>query len=220
MDWDPTTHYQKAKVAEEYDRIRFSSLAGRTFNALERRTIGKAFAGIARDRRVVDVPCGTGRLAETLLELGFDVSGVDISAPMLNVAKRRLDRFGDRFSTRVADVAVLAQESPASFDVALCARVLMHFPLEQQIAFLGNVARVARETVILTQSLSTPYQRLRRRVKGMLGNQPPAGYPITNAELASLLEASGLRESRRFRTFAPISEEIIVVAEKRGAAAG
>jgi 2-polyprenyl-3-methyl-5-hydroxy-6-metoxy-1,4-benzoquinol methylase len=214
MDWNPTTHYQTAKVAEEYDRVRFSSLAGRAFNALEKRTIAKAFKGIGRDQSVVDVPCGTGRLAETLLELGFGVTGVDISAAMLSVAERRLERYGDRFSARVADVSALARQCPRSFDAALCARVLMHFPLDEQIAFLGNVAAVVRRWVVLTQSLSTPYQRIRRGVKLMLRNRIPAGYPITNAELARLLQSSGLRETRRFRTLAAISEEIIVVAEK------
>jgi len=37
MEWDPTTHYQGVRVAEQYDNERFASLAGRIFNALEKR---------------------------------------------------------------------------------------------------------------------------------------------------------------------------------------
>jgi 2-polyprenyl-3-methyl-5-hydroxy-6-metoxy-1,4-benzoquinol methylase len=92
---------------------------------------------------IMDLPCGTGRLAETLLEEGFHVVGVDISAAMLAVAQRKLQRFGSGFETRVGDVRELARHERASYDAALCARVLMHFPLEQQIEFLKSVAALA-----------------------------------------------------------------------------
>src|SRR5207248_815130 len=108
MQWDPTTHYLDVAVAERYDRERFSSLAGRVFNALERRRLVSAFRTVPRTAKVLDVPCGTGRLAEALLEAGYTIIGADISQPMLEVARRKLARFGDRFETRVGDVRELA----------------------------------------------------------------------------------------------------------------
>jgi len=215
MDWDPTTHYKDVEIARRYDRERFSRLTGRIFNTLERGCVRRAFSGIDRDQRVLDLPCGTGRMAEALLEDGFRVTGVDISPAMLEVARQKLVGFGDRFETITADVHELAKERPGAYDVALCARVLMHFPLEQQIAFLGAVARLARGTVVFTQSLSTPYQRARRRVKRMIGNPPPAQRPITEAELAQLLAGAGLREVKRYRPLPPVSEAMIVVCEHR-----
>lgn len=213
MDWDPTNHYKDVAVAERYDQERFSGLPGRIFNALERRVLRKAFATIARSLKVMDLPCGTGRLAETLLEEGFQVVGIDISAPMLEVARRKLQRFGLNFQTRVGDVRDLANGERASYDVALCARVLMHFPLEQQIEFLKCVAVLTKGTVVFSQSLSTPYQRMRRRVKERLGHAPPALYPITETQLKSLLNGAGLREVSRFRLSRPISEAVFVVTE-------
>src|SRR4029450_1802236 len=140
MDWDPTSHYKDIAVAERYDRERFSGIAGRVFNALERRVISRAFRPISRSLTVLDLPCGTGRLAETLLADGFRVVGVDISPSMLEVARRQLVRFGRQFETRVGDVRELARAERGTYDVALCARVLMHFPLEEQIEFLRSVA--------------------------------------------------------------------------------
>jgi 2-polyprenyl-3-methyl-5-hydroxy-6-metoxy-1,4-benzoquinol methylase len=213
MDWDPVTHYKGVAVAERYDRERFSSLAGRTFNALEKHNIRKAFRQVPRDQTVLDLPCGTGRFAEVLLEQGFKVVGVDISAPMLEVARRKLKRFGTQFDTLVADAHELSRYEKKRYDVALCARVLMHFPLEEQISFLRSVAELTKGRVVFSQSLSTPYQRFRRRVKQLIGNQPPAMYPITEAELSSLLNGVGLKEVGRLRPAPLVTEAIYVIAE-------
>src|SRR6185437_5795114 len=146
-------------------------------------------------------------------EDGFTVVGVDISGAMLEVAKRKLARFGERFDTIESDVRELRQGARATYDAALCARVLMHFPLAQQIEFLKSVALMTSGPVIVSQSLSSPYQRLRRRIKRILGHQAPAAYPISEAELKTLLTGAGLREVRRFRVARLLSEGMFVVAE-------
>ena len=73
---------------------------------------------------------------------------------MLDVAQRKLQRFGSSFETRVGDVRELARHEQATYDAALCARVLMHFPLEEQVEFLKSVALLAKGTVVFSQSLS------------------------------------------------------------------
>ena len=213
LDWDPVNHYKEVAVAERYDRERFSSISGKVFNALEKASIRSAFRDVPRQSWVLDLPCGTGRIAEELLDSGLRVEGVDISAAMLEVASRKLARFGDKFTTRVGDVRELAKLDPKRYELALCARVLMHFPLEEQIVFLKAVADLTKGRVVFTQSLSSPYQRFRRKVKKALRNQQPAGYPITEVQLSELLKGAGLREVRRLRTAALISEAMVVVAE-------
>ncbi len=210
--WDPTNHYKEVEIAEKYDAVRFSSIAGKVFNRLEKNTVRAAFVGIAPATRILDVPCGTGRLAEELLESGFQVQGVDISAAMLEVAAKKLARFGDNFLITVSDVRDLAKTSAKKYDAALCARVLMHFPLDEQISFLKSVAALTKGRVVFTQCYSSPYQRFRRKIKAMLGHQPPATHPITEAELQTLLKGAGLKELRRHRFVPLISEAIIVVA--------
>ena len=82
LDWDPVNHYKEVAVAERYDRIRFNSISGKAFNAIEKSAIKSAFRDIKRGTQVLDVPCGTGRLAEALLDSGLRVEGADISAAM------------------------------------------------------------------------------------------------------------------------------------------
>jgi 2-polyprenyl-3-methyl-5-hydroxy-6-metoxy-1,4-benzoquinol methylase len=213
-DWDPVAHYQDIAVAENYDRERFSSLAGRVFNRVEQYCIARAFMGLPENTLVLDLPCGTGRLAETLLRKGYRVHGIDISPAMLHVAAERLSSYGNRFQVTAQDIFTLPDDASPQYDAALCARVLIHFDLPQQIRFLRNVARLTRRHVIFTHSLSTPYQRTRRHLKGLLRQQPSEGHPVTEQQLRELMAASGLREIRRLRPARLMTHAIIVVAEK------
>ena len=212
-NWDPAEHYREAEVAETYDAERFTSLAGRVFNSLEKRLIRKAFTGVPAGATIGDVPCGTGRLAEVLLGRGFDVTGVDISPAMLRVAKSRLQRFGDKFQIRVLDARQLSDET-VRFDAALCARVLMHFPLSEQITFLRNVASVTKGRLVFTQGVLTPYHRLRRLVKRVLLRENPAVYPLRPEEIRRLLAGAGLRLVKQYAVLPLLSESRVFVTEK------
>ncbi|EAR21136.1 class I SAM-dependent methyltransferase [Nitrococcus mobilis] len=214
IDWNPVEHYKDVEVAERYDRERFASVSGRVFDALEKWNIRRAFSGLPDDSLIVDVPCGTGRHAEVLLEQGHRVVGVDVSPAMLEVARRKLSRFGERFRTFVWDARRLA-ELGERYDAALCARVLMHFPLSGQVEFLAGVAKATQGRVVFTQSYSTWYQQLRRSVKRVFGHVAPAAYPLTQAELEQLLAGAGLQEIRRHRVLPLISEAITVVSVAR-----
>lgn len=213
-DWDANAHYKDARVATDYDASRFSSLPGRVFNARERQLIVRAFGDTLAGGRIADVPCGTGRLAEPLLAAGYRVHGMDISQQMLDVASARLARFGNAFTTERADAKSLAAPSEP-FDAVLCARVLMHFELDEQIAFLRGAVKLTSGVVVINHSLDSSYQRFRRRVKRALGHQAPARHPVSEEEIGRLLAGAGLRERRRYRLNAAISEAIYIVAEPR-----
>lgn len=214
MKWDANEHYKSVDVARAYDRSRFSSLPGRVFNYLEKRTILKCFSSVPAGSMVIDAPCGTGRLAASLLAHGYHVHGMDISAAMLKIAAERLHEYHDSFSFEVADVKQAPVDRDA-YAAALCARVLMHFTLDEQVEFLAAVARLSSSIVVINHSLDSPYQRFRRRVKRLLGDRhDPARCPVSNADIKVLLQRAGLRELRRRRLFRLVSEAIYIVAEK------
>lgn len=213
MSWNPDEHYKSREVAADYDGSRFSSIPGRAFNFLEKRLVAKCFSVLPKDSVIADAPCGTGRLAEALLDAGYRVHGFDISEAMLGVARQRLGSHGANFTCEVSD---LKKDSPCEniYDGALCARVLMHFPLDQQIEFLCGVAKLSRSVVVINQSLDSGYQRIRRQVKRWLGNQAPSRFPIADGDFRLLLEKSGLREVRRYHLLPIVSEAVYIVAEK------
>ncbi|WP_026122319.1 class I SAM-dependent methyltransferase [Nocardiopsis halotolerans] len=74
-------------VAVDYDELARGELAGKPLD----RALLALFAELVRDGGggpVVDVGCGTGRNTAHLHGLGLDVSGIDLSPGMLEVARR------------------------------------------------------------------------------------------------------------------------------------
>jgi SAM-dependent methyltransferase len=69
---------------------------------------------LAGRRTVVDAGCGTGRHAAFLAERGFDVTGIDTSEAMIEVARSRTDKA----TFEVADL--LSWRPSAPLDGALC----------------------------------------------------------------------------------------------------
>jgi SAM-dependent methyltransferase len=68
--------------------------------------------------RVLDVPCGAGRHAVPLAELGYAVTGLDISPQFLSEARRFAQERGVSVDWRLGDMRTLAFEG--EFDAALC----------------------------------------------------------------------------------------------------
>jgi ubiquinone/menaquinone biosynthesis C-methylase UbiE len=66
-----------------------------------------AHGSFERARAVVEFGCGTGRFAKGLLEQHTPPTatylGVDVSPRMVELARERLDRFGERASVRLSD---------------------------------------------------------------------------------------------------------------------
>jgi SAM-dependent methyltransferase len=68
--------------------------------------------------RVLDVPCGAGRLALELASRGFRAQGVDLAADLVEIARREAGERNLDADFRTADMRDLARDS--SFDGAFC----------------------------------------------------------------------------------------------------
>lgn len=84
-------------------------------------------AGLA-GKRVVDVGCGGGILAEAMAGLGAQVTGIDLSEKALKVAKLHLLESGQQVEYRLLSAESLAEERPQGYDVVTCMEMLEHVP--------------------------------------------------------------------------------------------
>jgi len=77
--------------------------------------------------RVLDVGCGSGRIGEFALEAGAShYVGVDFSAPMIDLARARLQCFNDRTELIVDDFLTSPLEGP--FEVILAVGLFDYLP--------------------------------------------------------------------------------------------
>ena len=113
----------------------------------------------AADRTILDIPCGRGRLARSVLAMRPDAAVVVSDVNLHMVAHARRDVTGA--SGVVASVYALPFP-PGAFDVVLCHQSFMHFSRPE--AALAELIRVARSGVYLSVTTGRQLNTLLRRL--------------------------------------------------------
>ncbi len=121
------------------------------FNAHYARPEVLRLAGNVSGRRILDAGCGSGPLSAALLARGAAVTGFDVSAAMVELARQRL---GDGADLRVADLAAPLPFADAEFDDVVSSLVL-HY-LEDWAVPLAELRRVLKPGGRLIVSVNHP----------------------------------------------------------------
>jgi SAM-dependent methyltransferase len=187
-------------MAEAFDALRFSGPIGTLIAESQERVI-ESFLPVVEGKTILDVGTGTGRAALALAARGAMVTGVDASAEMLAVARRRAADaklavtfvHGDAHGLDFADGA---------FDAVVCLRVLMHTPDWRQS--LAELCRVARDRVVFDYPAlcsAAALQAAGRRVAHAVGARTEPYRVFSDGSVSSALGASGFRIADIHRQF-------------------
>jgi 2-polyprenyl-6-hydroxyphenyl methylase / 3-demethylubiquinone-9 3-methyltransferase len=98
-------------------------------------------AGI-NGKKILDVGCGGGILAEGMAERGGQVTGIDLAEKALKVAKLHLLESGRQVDYRAVSAEALAEEQPGVYDVVTCMEMLEHVP--DPASVISACAQLAR----------------------------------------------------------------------------
>lgn len=79
-------------------------------------------------KKVVDVGCGGGILAESMAKKGADVTGIDLSEKPLKVADLHSLESGVQVRYELIAAEALAAREPGQYDVVTCMEMLEHVP--------------------------------------------------------------------------------------------
>ena len=192
--------YADPAMAEAFDALRFSGPIGRLLADTQEQVIAGFLEPLAR-LSVLDVGTGTGRAAIALARRGAAVTGVDASAEMLGVARRRAQEAGVDLTFAVGDAHGLGFPD-RSFDAVVCLRVLMH--THDWRRSLAELCRVARERVVLDYpalSSAAALQSAGRRAAHALGARVEAYRVFSDRSMRAALESNGFRIARDHRQF-------------------
>ena len=139
MSTTTSTAHDNRVNADPQELAKFSELAHRWWDAeSEFRPLHQinplrldwidAQAAIA-GKRVVDVGCGGGILAESMAKRGANVLGIDLADKPLKVAQLHAMEGGvANLQYRSVAAEALAAEQPGQFDVVTCMEMLEHVP--------------------------------------------------------------------------------------------
>ena len=128
-----------ADVASEYDEW-YKRAEGKYADALEKELF-KRLVQPQKRQSLLEVGCGTGHNLEFFSELGLDITGIDLSEPMLQIAARRLGSSVSLSSGKADELKF----DDSSFDIVALITLLEFIP--DPAGALKEAARVAREKV-------------------------------------------------------------------------
>lgn len=109
--WDPNSEF---KPLHDINPLRLAHIENKA----------GGFAG----KNILDVGCGGGILAESMVAHGATVTGIDLSEKPLKVAQLHLVESGRQVNYRLVSAEDLAQEEPGAFDIVTCMEMLEHVP--------------------------------------------------------------------------------------------
>ena len=97
-------------------------------NPLRLSFIDERVPGGLSGKRVLDVGCGGGILAESMAACGAEVVAIDLAPAPLAVARLHARRSGTNVRYEEISAETLAGVSPHAYDVVTCLEMLEHVP--------------------------------------------------------------------------------------------
>jgi ubiquinone/menaquinone biosynthesis C-methylase UbiE len=76
--------------ASVYDKNRYESVAGRRVDRFQKQLLANYLMELSGDAKVLELGCGTGRFLPYLINMGYQLTGIDVSRLMLEKARERV----------------------------------------------------------------------------------------------------------------------------------
>lgn len=161
-------------------------------NLFYRRSIAAGEVARHGKPRVLDVGCGSGRVAEELLRAGAgSYVGVDFSEPMLDLARARLERYGGKVCLLSGDFYTASLAGP--FDVAVAVGFFDY--IEDPVPFVQKIAALTTGSVVASFPVWNWLKGPIRKVRYEWVNRCPI-FNFTERELDFLFRGVGFRTVR------------------------
>lgn len=182
----------------------------------EMRLVDRAFARVPKSHRVLDVPCGGGRVTVHLAKQGYAVTAADLSEAMLAIARENVATQKLPCPVEKQDIEQLTFPD-RTFDTIISFRLFHHFPspdIRQRA--VAEICRVARKYVALSYFSPTSVTSVKRRVRAALGGKKSQKHDTSLREIKKYFAAAGFKLVKDFAQLPVIHTMHLALFERTG----
>jgi len=206
-------------LAASYDERRFGGALGRLKNWRDQQLVEKAVRHAGHVERILDVPCGTGRLLQSLASRVPHSVGADVSLDMI-----KFSRLHPYVKNRPRGLLEYVQcdarylpFSDDSFDVVLSGRFLhhlFHLPQSERLQVIREFARVSRRWVLGDFNIRYGLKYYVNKMRSVLKGKPLKSQRKTATDVFEELTQGGLRVERVYPISWIASEKWYILCRK------
>jgi ubiquinone/menaquinone biosynthesis C-methylase UbiE len=206
-------------LAASYDEHRFSGTLGRLKNWRDQRLVRRAVQHAGHIHRVLDVPCGTGRLVRGLARHIPHLVGADVSRDMINLSRQR-SNVNRQSVSHLEYVQCDARYLPFhsnSFDLVVSGRFLhhlYHLPQAERVQVMREFARVSRRWVLGDFNIQYGLKYYVNKMRTVLRRKQLKSQRMTAAKVFGELNDAGLKVEQVYPISWVASEKWYVLCHK------
>ena len=205
--------YRDARIAQRYDRTRFTGILGRIKLRRDRSLVLRALREVGPVGLLLDLPSGTGRFTPVLEKGAQQVVSGDVSFEMMEVAARRFP--SPKVSYVQCSVERLSFQDDC-FDLTFTARFLLHLPGALRQAAFRELARVSRRWVLFDCLMEGGPKGWLRKLLSRAKRGGKSKKRMEKGDLKRALDLAGLRIRHIYHPSRLFSEKWIVLCEREG----
>jgi 2-polyprenyl-3-methyl-5-hydroxy-6-metoxy-1,4-benzoquinol methylase len=207
-----TTYAGRTKYSPERARRYQVRPAGK--HKAEMALLDRAFGLIPKEHRVLDAPCGGGRVSVHLAQRGFKMSSADLSEAMVEIARENMVKHQLDVIVEQQDVEKFSYPNRA-FDTVVSFRLFHHFPTPDiRRRVVRELCRIAGKNVALSYFSPVSFTSATNKLKAKLGSKKKLKYPTHLAEVEGYFAECGFRLVKDFAQLPLIHTMHVAVFER------
>jgi SAM-dependent methyltransferase len=211
--------FGRKSFAEKYP----SEYSNRWRDRREKACVVECLSAIPTGSKVLDLPCGTGRLTKLLIERGYHVTSADASPAMLKRAKENYAAYRNERGAQAPEVEFSVRDvlstgfATDEFDGISCIRLFHHFSeAETRRKALRELGRICQGPIVVTFLNSFALDWVSAWLKARIrGRKPQNQRPIPFKTFAADIEAAGLVIDKKLAAHWGISSRWFLVLSRR-----
>ena len=160
--------------------------------------VDRAFSLIPKTHRVLDLPCGGGRVTVHLGLQGYKMSSADLSDAMLAITRENVAKNGLKGAVEKQDIEKLSY-ADQHFDSLISFRLFHHFPNpEIRQRAVSELCRIAKHFVAISYFSPASITLLKRNLRAALGKGKSDKHHTPLSEVKRYFAKAGFRFVKDF----------------------